>query len=137
MSFRLYDFNVAQRIGVVDAIILNEIHHHVRPSPGDEWVSNSLSGWHELLPEFSCDIIKRTFKSLEEAGYIKTRAYECKVYDGIIYGEINLIFAALGRHESIPVVLAMTELGYDMIDGGGSTDDCGQLKVNWGWSFDP
>ncbi|WP_456390645.1 hypothetical protein [Hydrogenimonas sp.] len=66
---------LAEKIGLNEAIILQQIHYWVQKSnfkhDGKFWVYNTIEQWREQFRFFSADTIKRTLKKLKDAGLIR------------------------------------------------------------------
>ncbi|WP_071394807.1 conserved phage C-terminal domain-containing protein [Bacillus tuaregi] len=66
--------SLAQKIGLNEAIILQQIHYWLQISQhhneGRKWVFNTYKDWQLQFPFWSESTIKRTIKSLEEQGYV-------------------------------------------------------------------
>ena len=70
---------LAQKIGLNEAIILQQIHYWLVSSQhekeGRKWVYNTYKEWQLQMPFWSESTIKRTIKSLEEQGYLLSANY--------------------------------------------------------------
>ncbi|WP_286228527.1 hypothetical protein [Neobacillus mesonae] len=66
--------NLAVKIGLKEAIILQQIHYWLNTSShefeGQKWVYNSYKEWQKQIPYWSQNTIKRTIQSLESQGYL-------------------------------------------------------------------
>ncbi|MED4206819.1 hypothetical protein [Neobacillus mesonae] len=66
--------NLAVKIGLKEAIILQHIHYWLNTSShetdGQKWVCNSYKEWKKQMPYWSENTIKRTIQSLESQGYL-------------------------------------------------------------------
>ncbi|AZU62600.1 hypothetical protein [Neobacillus mesonae] len=66
--------NLAVKIGLKEAIILQQIHYWLNTSShemnGQKWVCNSYKEWKKQMPYWSENTIKRTIQSLESQGYL-------------------------------------------------------------------
>ena len=70
---------LAQKIGLNEAIILQQIHYWLVSSQhekeGRKWVYNTYKEWQLQMPFWSESTIKRTIKSLEDQGYLLSANY--------------------------------------------------------------
>ncbi|WP_409295908.1 conserved phage C-terminal domain-containing protein [Peribacillus sp. SCS-26] len=68
--------SLAVRIGLIEAVILQQIHYwmmvSVHEMEGRKWVYNTYQNWKEQLPFWSESTIKRAIKSLEAQGLVVT-----------------------------------------------------------------
>ncbi len=66
--------SLAKKIGLNEAIILQQVHFRLLISKhdyhGHKWIYNSYPEWHNEFPFWSERTIMRTFKKLEELGYL-------------------------------------------------------------------
>jgi uncharacterized phage protein (TIGR02220 family) len=66
--------SLAVKIGLNEAVILQQIHYWVMSSihviEGRKWIYNSYKEWQNQLPFWSESTIKRTIHSLEDQGYL-------------------------------------------------------------------
>src|SRR6476469_758071 len=66
--------SLAQKIGLNEAVILQQIHYWLVSSQhekeGRKWVYNTYKEWQLQMPFWSESTIKRTIKSLEDQGYL-------------------------------------------------------------------
>jgi len=65
---------LAKKIGLNEAIILQQIHYWLQRSnkqvEGHTWIYKTLNSWNEEFPFWSKRTIERTLKKLESEGYI-------------------------------------------------------------------
>lgn len=65
---------LAKKVGLNEAIILQQIHFKLLISKhvfdGHKWIYNTYKEWHNEFPFWSERTIMRTFKKLEELGYL-------------------------------------------------------------------
>lgn len=97
MSVHQFDTEIAKEYGIEAAIILqnltfwieknkaNGVHFH----DGAYWTYNSIKAFNELFPYMSESTIRRTLKSLEEKGLIKTGNYNKVGYDRTMWYSIT------------------------------------------------
>lgn len=82
---RVYDAEEAQYIGLNEALFLGQLRYWMERSEnirsGQKWVYNTYKEWMEQLPFFSDRTLRRTVKSLEDKGIIRTDRYNTKAYD--------------------------------------------------------
>lgn len=68
--------SLAVKVGVTEAIILQQIHWWLLPSKkphyidGRPWIYNTYEQWHEQFPFWHKDTIKRAITSLEKQGFL-------------------------------------------------------------------
>lgn len=66
--------SLAVKIGLNEAVILQQIHYWVQTSrhviEGRKWIFNTYKDWQEQLPFWSESTIKRTIHSLEKQGFL-------------------------------------------------------------------
>ncbi|WP_411255314.1 hypothetical protein [Neobacillus niacini] len=66
--------SLAVKIGVNEAVVLQQIHYWLRISKhtieGRTWVYNTYEEWQKQLPFWSVSTIKRTIRSLEMLGLL-------------------------------------------------------------------
>src|SRR4051794_14623443 len=71
--------SLAQKIGVNESVILQQIHYWLVNSQhekdGRKWVYNTYKEWQVQMPFWSESTIKRSIKSLEEQGYLLSANY--------------------------------------------------------------
>lgn len=84
---------LASKIGLYEAIILQQIHYWLVDSKhvhdGEYWIYNSIREWEEQFP-FICEkTIRTAFKSLEKQGLIRTGNYNETAYDKTKWYTIN------------------------------------------------
>lgn len=76
---------LATRIGLNEAIILQQIHYWLLRSKheidGRKWIYNSIPGWKTQFPFFSESTIKRTIKKLTQAKIVLTGTYNKRKFD--------------------------------------------------------
>lgn len=84
-----FSVEVAGEVGVVPAILLENIAHWVRHSrsnnknffDGDYWTFSSVSAWCDLFPYLTENQIRRGLEKLFDSGFIKTGNYNKSAYD--------------------------------------------------------
>lgn len=71
---------LAAKIGLHEAIILQQIHFWLNPKhksgkivDGTRWIFNSYAQWHDQFPFFTEKVIGNAIRSLEKQGYILSR----------------------------------------------------------------
>ncbi|MFZ7942778.1 hypothetical protein [Neobacillus sp. 19] len=66
--------SLAVRLGLNEAVVLQQIHYWVTSSShvieGRKWIYNTYKDWQKQLPFWSESTIKRTIRSLEAQGYL-------------------------------------------------------------------
>jgi uncharacterized phage protein (TIGR02220 family) len=66
--------SLAQKIGLNEAVILQQIHYWLVSSQhekeGKKWIYNTYKEWQQQMPFWSESTVKRTIKSLEDKGYV-------------------------------------------------------------------
>jgi hypothetical protein len=66
--------SLAVRLGVNEAVVLQQIHYWVMKSKhvkeGRQWIYNTYQDWQKQLPFWSESTVKRTIRSLEKQGYL-------------------------------------------------------------------
>lgn len=83
MDVVFFNSDVAEKVGVPGAIILNNLQYWIKHNreneqncyDGEYWTYNSLKAFCEQLPFYSKNTIYRTLNKLESDGYIKTGNY--------------------------------------------------------------
>lgn len=91
------DPQLAVRVGLNEAIILQQIHYWIQINAkanrnhrdGHFWTYNSYEGWQEQFPFWSLRTIKRLFTSLEKRGLIITANYNRLKLDRTKWYRIN------------------------------------------------
>lgn len=77
--------SLALEYGLLEAIILQQLHFWLQRSThehgGKRWVYKTYDEWAEEIPFVSKRTIRRTIRSLEEAGIIETGNFNEKAYD--------------------------------------------------------
>lgn len=77
--------SLAVKIGLNEAIVLQQIHYWLRSSPhvkeGRKWIYNSYEEWQEQFPFWSITTIGRIMRSLEDKKIIITKQFGAKGYD--------------------------------------------------------
>ena len=70
---------LAVKLGVTEAIILQQVHYWLEKSPhiiaGRKWVYNTYKEWQLQIPFYSEGTIKRVIQSLEKQGYLVSANY--------------------------------------------------------------
>lgn len=70
---------LAVRIGLNEAIVLQQIHYWLQKSDhvidSRKWVYNSVEEWSKQFPFFSPSTVRRTLDKLTESGYLITGCY--------------------------------------------------------------
>lgn len=99
--------SLAVAIGLNEAILLQQLHFwmssprdHGVMHDGRRWIYNSLPQWHEQLPFWSEDTIRRTFKSLTDKGLVLAEKLSSDFrnrtnYYSIDYAALDLAHAAI------------------------------------------
>jgi uncharacterized phage protein (TIGR02220 family) len=68
--------SLAKKVGINEAIVLQQIHYWLGISryerEGRKWIYNSYKDWQIQMPFWSEKTIKRTIRSLEDKGYLRT-----------------------------------------------------------------
>ncbi|WP_238941809.1 hypothetical protein [Bacillus sp. REN10] len=66
--------SLATKIGLNESIILQQVHYWLQSSEhehdGRKWVYNTYEQWQEHFPFWSISTIRRSIKSLEDAGLL-------------------------------------------------------------------
>lgn len=111
--------SLALKIGLNEAIILQQIHYWVQKSKhehdGRKWVYNTYKEWQSQLPFWSESTIKRTIKSLQQQGYLLSANYNKSKLDqtkwySIDYDKLaELEESALKKQEAHPQTEFETE----------------------------
>ena len=88
---RQHSFNirVAEEIGIMPAVILNNIDYWIQKNiannkhyyDGSYWTYNSVRAFSDLFPYVSANTIRNSLKKLEDLGYLKTGNYNKVGYD--------------------------------------------------------
>lgn len=90
--------SLALRVGLGEAIILQQIHYWINPKfnknlfEGRHWVYNTYDQWQEQFPFWSIKTIKRTIWALEEQGLVHsfiTRDFKKMKYYTLDYEALN------------------------------------------------
>lgn len=76
---------LAERIGLNEAIILQQMHYWLNQSKhsheGKKWIYNSYKSWEEQFPFWSNVTIRRTISSLEKQGLLYTGNFNKAGFD--------------------------------------------------------
>ena len=84
---------LATRIGLNEAIVLQQIHYWIQTSPhhfnGKRWIYNSYEDWQKQFPFWSISTIKRIFKRLEKLGLIEIANFNSNKFDKTNWYSIN------------------------------------------------
>lgn len=86
--------SLAAKIGLNEAIVLQQIHYWLRRSKhifdGKVWIYNTFKGWHEQFPWWSERTIKRVIDNLRQDGLIETTSqYNQKKMDQTLWYTIH------------------------------------------------
>lgn len=89
MSIHQFDTDIAKEYGIESAILIGNIYFWIEKNKANEkhfydgtfWTYNSIKAFNELFPYISESTIRRSLKSLEEKGLIKTGNYNKAGYD--------------------------------------------------------
>lgn len=87
--------SLAVRIGMNEALILQQIHYWLNPKinknfkEGKYWVYNTYKQWKELFPFFSDKTIRRTIYNLEEKNLILSSEFNTKQGDRTKWYTVN------------------------------------------------
>jgi DNA-binding PadR family transcriptional regulator len=92
-----FDIDIAKDYGIESAIIMQNISFWIEKNKangvhfhdGYYWTYNSIKAFNELFPYMSESTIRRTLKSLEENGIIKTGNYNKVGYDRTMWYAIT------------------------------------------------
>lgn len=84
-----FDSDVAVKVGVPGAVILNNLFYWIKHNEANEtnfhdgtyWTYNSVKAFCELMPFWSKNTLNRTLTKLEKEGYIKTGNYNKSAYN--------------------------------------------------------
>lgn len=84
---------LAEKVGVHEAIFLQQLHYWLKDSDnvydGHKWVYNSYQGWHEQMPFFTVNQIRRVVRELEKRNLIITGNYNRLKLDKTKWYRIN------------------------------------------------
>ena len=84
---------MAEKIGLNEAIIIQQLHYWIQKSSiehdGRMWAYNTIDGWKKQFPFFGEKTIKRTFDSLKKSGYIEVKKLAKNKFDKTNYYSIN------------------------------------------------
>src|ERR1700722_13497348 len=86
---------LAQKVGLNEAIVLQQIHYWLNPSFNKNfkddryWVYNSYDDWQEQFKFWSKNTIKRTITFLEEQGFLITSNFNQNKIDHKKWYSIN------------------------------------------------
>lgn len=97
MSQHNFDTDIAKEYGIESAIIIQNLSFWIEKNKangshfhdGSYWTYNSIKAFNELFPYMSESTIRRTLKSLEENGIIKTGNYNKVGYDRTMWYAIT------------------------------------------------
>lgn len=85
---------LAKKIGLNEAIILQQIHYWTRDKrnviDGQSWTYNSIPEWRKQFPFWSEVTIRRTLKSLEDMGLIIRRILSDNRFDSTHWYALNM-----------------------------------------------
>lgn len=85
--------SLVMKIGLNEAIILQQIHYWLQTSPNEKeerkWTYNTYADWRKQFPWWSEKTIQRTMLSLEESGIIMTEKFNTSKYDHTKWYTIN------------------------------------------------
>lgn len=85
--------SLAQKIGLNEAIVLQQIHYWLQTKPheidGKLWTYNTLDEWQKNFPFWSKRTIQRILKRLEQEGLIKSEKINKHQYDQTKWYTIN------------------------------------------------
>jgi hypothetical protein len=85
--------SLAVVVGLNEAIVLQQLHYWLQRSgkerDGRMWVYNSFPEWKEQFPFWSEDTIKRTMKSLRDAGIVMVGNYNTASFDRTLWYSID------------------------------------------------
>lgn len=86
--------SLAVKIGLNEAIVLQQVHYWVKqsgkPRDGRMWIYNTFEDWRRQFPFFSMSTLKRTIKSLETSGFLLTGSYNKQKTDRTKWYTIDL-----------------------------------------------
>ena len=72
---------LAEFVGLNESIVLQQLYYWQKKYDSTKWIYNTYEDWKKQFKWWSINTIRRTFKSLEEQGFIKSkRAKYCKFY---------------------------------------------------------
>jgi Fe2+ or Zn2+ uptake regulation protein len=84
---------LATRIGLNEAIVLQQIHFWIEKSgktrQGRKWIYNTHDEWQQQFPFWSIKTIQRTIKSLVDQGLISKGNYNKMKIDKTLWYSIN------------------------------------------------
>ena len=84
---------LAERIGLNEAIVVQQIHYWLITSPterdGKKWIYNSYKEWHEQFPFWSVNTIGRIFRKLEDMKLITSKQMAVSGYDRTKWYTLN------------------------------------------------
>ena len=114
--------SLAKNIGLNEAIILQQVHFRLLISKhdydGHKWIYNSYPEWHNEFPFWSERTIMRTFKKLEELGYlISTDEYNKMRQDKTKWYRLD--YSKLGYGQNVSSIVTTCQYG----DGQNVTTD--------------
>lgn len=93
---------LAQAIGLNEAIILQQIHYWLGRTnnvrEGEKWIYNSYTGWQKQFPWWALNTIKRTIYNLEERGLVISDNFNARKMDKTKWYRIN--YDALADYET-------------------------------------
>ncbi len=105
---------LAQRIGLNEAIVLQQVHYWIQRGTsgiqheGHRWIYNTLEEWGEQFPFWSRDQIKRIFASLKKQGVLSIEQLRKKDHDrtnfyAVDYGHELLKAAEINERAKSPI----------------------------------
>ena len=100
VDHRSYNGKIASKIGLYEAIILNQIDYWVKVNKGKEknehyyhdemfWMYMTLDGWHEQFNYLSRKTIQRALKKLKDSNLIHVGNFNSKGYDRTTWYCVN------------------------------------------------
>jgi DNA-binding PadR family transcriptional regulator/predicted RNA-binding Zn-ribbon protein involved in translation (DUF1610 family) len=97
---------LAVRIGLNEAIVLQQIHYWIQKSDhlvgGVKWVYNTVEEWSKQFPFFSPSTVRRTLEKLELEGYVITGNHNRLKMDKTKWYSIN--YAVIESMQESPIV---------------------------------
>lgn len=84
---------LAMTVGLNEAMVLQQVHYWLMRSKhtiaGRKWVYNSYREWNKQFPFWSYSVVKRTFRSLEEQGYLLSDSFNKRRMDKTKWYSVN------------------------------------------------
>jgi hypothetical protein len=115
--------SLAQRIGLGEAIILQQIHYWIqrkqRDDDGFHWVYNTIQEWQKQFPFWSENTIAGYLKNLRDSGIVIAEMKSKNTFDKTLYYRIDYemlgasIPQKLGTRKTKSCVLSNTETTRD------------------------